>query len=353
MLDFANPILLILLVSLPVVYFLYWLAKLSRRRKIARFGNPSTLAPLMPDASHYKAGIKITLQLIALAAVVIILARPRFGETEQTDSKRGIEVMIAFDASRSMLAASTDDPKSISRLKRAKLLLEKLTDRLGNDKVGLVVFAGDAKVKLPLTTDYYSAKLILNDLDPSLMPYQGTSISEAINLSKKCFSNKKDVKKCIILLTDAEDHDGNAIDATKAVVDSGIQVNVIGVGTSKGARIPIGSGYLTDNDGKEVITAVNENAAKEIAKAGKGLYVNGSNTDALDKLVQQLDNRQKSDFGAVKYKNSAEQFPLFAWLALTLLICDILLLERKTSWLKHIHFFAELNKKKGYRREKK
>ena len=353
MLDFANPILLILLVSLPVVYFLYWLAKLSRRRKIARFGNPSTLAPLMPDASHYKAGIKITLQLIALAAVVIILARPRFGETEQTDSKRGIEVMIAFDASRSMLAASTDDLKSISRLKRAKLLLEKLTDRLGNDKVGLVVFAGDAKVKLPLTTDYYSAKLILNDLDPSLMPYQGTSISEAINLSKKCFSNKKDVKKCIILLTDAEDHDGNAIDATKAVVDSGIQVNVIGVGTSKGARIPIGSGYLTDNDGKEVITAVNENAAKEIAKAGKGLYVNGSNTDALDKLVQQLDNLQKSDFGAVKYKNSAEQFPLFAWLALTLLICDILLLERKTSWLKHIHFFAELNKKKGYRREKK
>lgn len=111
MLDFANPILLILLVSLPVVYFLYWLAKLSRRRKIARFGNPSTLAPLMPDASHYKAGIKITLQLIALAAVVIILARPRFGETEQTDSKRGIEVMIAFDASRSMLAASTDDPQ--------------------------------------------------------------------------------------------------------------------------------------------------------------------------------------------------------------------------------------------------
>ena len=107
------------------------------------------------------------------------------------------------------------------------------------------------------------------------------------------------------------------------------------------------------DDGKEVITAVNENAAKEIAKAGKGLYVNGSNTDALDKLVQQLDNLQKSDFGAVKYKNSAEQFPLFAWLALTLLICDILLLERKTSWLKHIHFFAELNKKKGYRREKK
>ena len=344
MLDFANPILLILLVSLPVVYFL--LAKLSRRRKIARFGNPTTLAPLMPDASHYKTGIKITLQLIALAAIVIILARPRFGETEQTDSKRGIEVMIAFDASRSMLAAS-DDPKSISRLKRAKLLLEKLTDRLGNDKVGLVVFAGDAKVKLPLTTDYYSAKLILNDLDPSLMPYQGTSISEAINLSKKCFSDKTDVKKCIILLTDAEDHDGNAIDATKAVVDSGIQVNVIGVGTSKGARIPIGSGYLTDNDGKEVITAVNENAAKEIAKAGKGIYVNGSNTDALDKLVQQLDNLQKSDFGAVKYKNSAEQFPLFAWLALALLVCDILLLERKTSWLKHVHFFAELNKKNG------
>ena len=328
-----------------MVYFLYWLAKLSRRRKIARFGSPSILASLMPDASHYKAGIKITLQLIALAAIVIILARPRFGETEQTDTKRGIEVMIAFDVSRSMLAASTDDPKSISRLKRAKLLLEKLTDRLGDDKVGLVVFAGDAKVKLPLTTDYYSAKLILNDLDPSLMPYQGTSISEAIEKSMKCFRDSSDTKKCVILLTDAEDHDGNAVETAKTAVEKGIQVNVIGVGTSKGARIPMDNGYLTDNEGKEVITAVNEPAAKDIAKAGKGIYVNGSNTDALDKLVQQLEKLQKSDFGTVKYKNSAEQFPLFAWLALVVLICDALLLERKTSWLKDIHFFTDFRNK--------
>lgn len=347
MLDFANPILLVLLVSLPVVYLLYWLAKLSRRRKIARFGNPKILATLMPDASHYKTGIKITLQLIALAAIVVIMARPRFGETEETDTKQGIEVMIAFDLSRSMLAASTDDPQSTSRLSRAKLLLEKLTDKLDNDKVGLVTFAGDAKVKSPLTTDYYMAKTYLNDLDPREMPYQGTSISEAIATSAKCFSDNKDTKKCIILLTDAEDHDGDAVKTAETVADKGIQVNVIGVGTSKGARIPLDKGFLTDNDGKEVVTAVNVDAAKQIAKAGKGTYVNGSNADALDKLVKELDKLQKSNFGTVKYKNSAEQFPLFAWLALILLICDILLLERKTSWLKRIQFFNDLTKKVG------
>ena len=348
MLDFAYPYLLLLLLAVPAVWLLYWLAQTARRRRLKKFGNPAVIAHLMPDASKYKPAIKITLQLIALAAVVFILARPRYGEKEQTDTRAGIEVMIAFDLSRSMLAPSTDDHKSTSRIKRAKLLLEKLVDRLGNDKVGLVIFANSAKTKLPLTTDFYSAKLILSDLDPNMMPDQGTSIADALNMAMKGFTKKENVHRAIILITDAEDHEGDAVETAKVAAENGIQVDVIGVGTSKGAKIPVGDDeYLTDREGKTVISKVDQQAAKEIAEAGKGIYVNGANPDALDQLCDALDKLDKSEFENISYKVSAEQFPIFAWIALFFLIVDIFLVERKIGWLKNVNFFSrDKNKSK-------
>ena len=341
MLDFAYPYLLLLLLAVPAVWLLYWLAQMSKRRRIRKFGNPAVLAHLMPDASKYKPALKITLQLLALVAVVFVLARPRYGEKEQTDTRAGIEVMIAFDLSRSMLAPSTDDPNRTSRLKRAKLLLEKLVDRLGNDKVGLVVFANSPKTKLPLTTDFYSAKLILGDLDPDMMPDQGTSISEALEAAMSGFSKKDNVHRAIILITDAEDHEGDAVKVAKAAAQKGIQVDVIGVGTSNGAKIPIGDGkYLSDYDGNTVISKVDLNAAKQIADAGKGIFVNGALSDALDKLAAKLDELDKSEFEDVSYTVAAEQFPVFAWIALVLLIIDIFLVERKIGWLKNVNFFS-------------
>jgi len=340
MFDFAYPYLLFLLGLVPVVWLLYRLAQISRRRKLKRFGNLRVLGGLMPDASRYKPALKITLQLIALAAVVIVLARPRYGETEQTETRSGIEVVIAFDVSRSMLAASTDDPKSTSRLRRAKLLLEKLIDRLGNDRVALVCFAGNAQTKLPLTTDFYSAKLILGDLDPEMIQFQGTSISEALEMSMSRFTKDENVHRAIILITDAEDHEGNAVETARAAAEKGIQVDVVGVGTSKGAPIPVGDSYLTDDDGKTVISTVNHKAAEEIAKAGEGIYVNGTAADALDQLSAKLDELGKSKFENVNYKVSAEQFPLFAWIALVFLIIDIFVVERKIGWLKNVNFFS-------------
>ena len=347
MFDFANPYLLVLLLAVPLVWALYELARMSRRRMLRRYGNPALLTPLMPDASRYKPAIKITLQLLALAAVIFVLVRPRYGEKEDTKRVAGIECVVCFDVSNSMLAQSTDDPKSTSRLRRAKLLLEKLVDRLDNDKVGLVVFAAEPKMKMPMTTDFYSAKMFLNDLEPSMIRAQGTNIASALDMSMRAFSQKKDVHKAIILITDAEDHEGKTIEAAKDAAEQGIQVDVVGVGTSRGARIPIAANsnqYMRDADGNEVITKVDEKAAAEIASAGKGIYVNGADPDALDKLSAQLDKLGKSEFKTVRYKISAEQFPLFAWIALLLLLADIFVLPRKSPWLKDINFFTRKNR---------
>lgn len=343
MFDFANPYLLLLLLAIPFFWAIYMLARFSRRRKLKRFGNPAVIAHLMPDASRYKPAIKITLQLLALAAIVFILVRPRYGEKEQTRSVSNLEIVVAFDVSNSMLAASTDDAKSTSRLRRAKMLLEKLIDRLEEDKVGLVVFAGEAKTMMPLTSDFYSAKLLVNDLQPTLIKAQGTSISDALEMSMAAFSKKEDVHRVIILITDAEDHEGQAVETAREAAKKGIQIDVIGVGTSKGARIPLGNGsgsFMVDNDGNEVITAVNEEAAAEIAKAGNGIYVNGANPDALTKLDEALKSLSKEEVRKESYKVSAEQFPIFAWIALILLIVDIIVVERKIGWLKNVDFFT-------------
>ncbi len=342
MFDFAHPYLLFLLFAVPVFWGLYKLARIQRRRKLRRFGNEKIVARLMPDASRYKPAIKITLQLIALAAIVIILARPRMGEREDTRQISNLEIMVAVDVSNSMLAASTDDPKSVSRLRRAKLLMEKLVENLADDKVGLVVFAGEAKTVMPLTTDFYSAKLLLNDLSPKMVRAQGTSIAEALEMCMAGLTKDENTRKVIILITDAEDHEGKAIETATEAAKQGITVDVIGVGTSKGARIPTGANsFMTDSEGNEVITAVDEKAAAELAKAGKGIYLNGADPNALSLLDKNLRSISTSDSGAVKYKVSAEQFPIFAWIALILLVIDILVIERKISWLKNVNFFSK------------
>lgn len=343
MFDFANPYLLLLLLAVPAFWGLYLLARFQRKKKLRRFGQDSAvISQLMPDASRYKPAIKITLQLLALAMIVFILARPRMGEREDTRQISNLEIMVAVDVSNSMLAASTDDPKSVSRLRRAKLLMEKLVEKLADDKVGLVVFAGEAKTLMPLTTDFYSAKLLLNDLQPKLVRAQGTNIAEALEMCMAGLTKNEKTRKVIILITDAEDHEGKAVETAAEAAKRGITVDVIGVGTSNGARIPMGNGsFMKDNDGKEVVTAVNEKAAEEIAKAGKGIYLNGANPQALARLDENLKAISTSDAGAVKYKVSAEQFPIFAWLALILLVIDILIIERKISWLKNVNFFTK------------
>ncbi len=343
MFDFAYSSLLYLFGVVVLFGLLFWWSRISRNRNLRRFGRVGVLEPLMPDASTYKPKVKITLQLLAIAAMVMVLARPRYGEKESRQSRiAGIEIMIAFDVSNSMLASANDDPQGISRLDRARLLLEKLIGELGNDKVGLVVFAGEAKTQMPLTTDFYTAKMYLNDLSTSMVQLQGTSVTDAINMSMHNFSSDEKVHKAIIVITDAENHEGDAVKAAKDAAEKGVQVDVVGVGSAKGAPIPLGNGdFLRDRDDQVVITSFDESSAKSIAEAGNGIYVNGSSNKALSSLTDALDSLDKTEFKKVEYKAGAEQFPTFAWLALILLVTDFIVLDRKSGWLKKINFFTK------------
>ncbi len=343
MFSFANPYLLYLLFLIPAIAGLYLLSRYSRKRKLMRYGKLAVLSPLMPDASRYKPWIKITLQLLAAAALVFVLARPRAGAKEEVSEVQGIEVMICLDVSNSMLASSTDDPKGVSRLQRAKLVLEKLIDRLDNDKVGLIVFAGDAYTQLPITSDFVSAKMFLNSISTEMVPTQGTSIGAAIEMAMSSFTPTDDMQKAIIVITDGESFDDDPIAATQTAVKQGIQVDVIGLGSTKGALIPIGRNgqFMKDDEGNPVTTRLDETMAQKIAETGEGIYVQGASSTVVKDIDEQLDKLAKSDLEKVIYSASAEQFPVFGWLALALLILDIFMLDRKVGWLKKINFFSK------------
>lgn len=345
MFSFANPEYLYLLILIPVIFGLFLLSRMIRAKNIKKYGNPALLEAQMPDVSKYKPWIKISIQLVALALIVIILARPRaMGNSKaETINVQGIEVMVALDVSNSMLASSTDDPNGISRLQQAKLLLEKLIDKLGNDKVGLIVFAGDAYTQIPITADFVSAKMFLSNIEPSMVPTQGTAIGAAIKMAANSFTADDKIQKSIILITDGENHEDDAVEAAKDAHDKGIQINVLGVGTPKGAPIPIGGkgNYMKDESGNIVITQPNEQIAQDVANAGKGIYVSGTNRDALNVLDARLKELSKSNISKNVFSPNDEQFPVFAWVALVLLICDIFVLDRKISWLKNINFFSK------------
>ena len=343
MFNFANTHLLYLLILIPAIYGMFYLARLARKKKLRIYGNINVLKPLMPESSPYKPYIKIVLQLVAVTALIIALARPRAGEKEEIENTRGIEVMIAFDVSRSMLASSNDDPSGINRLNRAKHILGRLVDKLDNDKVGLIVFAGEAYTQLPMTTDFVSAKMYLNSLSTDMIQTQGTTIGDAIALSMNGFSPDETISKAIVLITDAEDHEGNAVDMAREAAKKGIQVDVIGVGSTKGNPIPLDNRgtYLKDNEGNVVTTALNADAATEIAQAGNGIFINGASGSAINDLIDQLDQLEKGDIKHIAYKASPEQFPIFGWIALIFLVTDIFILDREIGWLKKFNFFTK------------
>ncbi|MBO7608709.1 MAG: VWA domain-containing protein [Muribaculaceae bacterium] len=345
MFSFANPQYLYLLLLLPAIAALFWLARQSRLRQLKKFGRQEVIDQLMPDVSRYKPYIQLSIELLLLAVVIIILARPRAGSSPTSTTVHGIEMMVAIDVSNSMNASSTDDPKDISRLQRAKMILEKIIDRSQNDKVGLIVFAGNAYMQMPLTGDVSSAKLFLNGINTNMAPTQGTAIGAAIEMACGGFSQSKKSQKTIIVITDGENFEDDAVAAARQAHKNGIQVSVMGVGSTHGAPIPMpGGGYLMDDSGSQpVVTYLNEEMAQQIADAGKGIYVNGNASDAVETLRDMLDKLAKTDLATIAYTQHDEQFPVFAWIALLLIIVLMLVIERKNPWLKQFNFFTRNN----------
>lgn len=337
MFRFENPIYLWLLLIIPILIILKIMMWYVQRKKLSRIGNPTLLKELMPDVSRFRPWVKFLLLTTALSSLILTLARPQFGSKISHEKRNGIEAIIALDISNSMLAQDVQP----SRLDKSKLMIENLINSFINDKIGLVVFAGEAYVQLPITSDYVSAKMFLSDITPSLISAQGTDIARAIRVSLSSFTQQKGVGKAIILITDGEDNEGGALEAVKEAKEKGVNVFILGVGDSKGAPIPLGNGeYLKDNHGQTVMTALNENMCKEIAQAGSGTYIHIDNTSlAQEQLNNELSKLQKGDSDAVVYSEYNEQFQIVALLSFILLLIEVCLLERKNPLFKRFNLF--------------
>ncbi len=348
MITFAYPHLLYLLLLIPAALGLFIWTRISRLRKLRRFGNPETLAPLMPEVSRYMPWVKLVFSLLIIGVLVVILARPRATggldeDSADTETTRGIEVMVCLDVSNSMLASSTDDEAGISRLQRAKFILEKLIDKMHNDKVGLIVFAGDAYTQLPITSDYISAKMFINNISTDMVPTQGTAIGAAIDMAMNSFTPDDKMGKAIIVITDGENFEDNAVEEAGCAANAGIQVDVIGLGSGRGVRIPIGrNNYMINpSTGEEVLTKLDDATASEIAKAGKGIFINGAASSAVNDIDKKMDELEQGEFSRKTFSPQSEQFPVFAWIALLLLVTDTIVVTRKISWLKKYRFFSK------------
>ena len=321
MLRFAEPTYLYLLFVIPVLLII-WLIHLRRTRTlINRAFDKRLQESLMPNRSKIRPLLKYVLSLIVYALLIIVLARPQAGTKISNEKRNGIEAMVALDISNSMLAEDV----APSRLDKSKMLIENMIDGFKNDKVGLVVFAGSSFVQLPITTDFVSAKMFLQSLNPSLIASQGTDIGGAINTCINCFTKKENVGRAIVVITDGEDHEGGAIEAAKAAKKKGINVFVLGIGMPKGGLIPDGhGGYMKDNHGNEVLSVLNEDMCKQIAQAGGGAYIHVDNTNsAQDALDSELGKLQKGDMLNAVYSEYDEQFQTFAFLATVVLIIDV------------------------------
>lgn len=337
MFRFESPAYLWLLWSIPLLAVIRFTCYKLRQKKLLRFGEKPLVNRLMPNVSKIRPSVKFWLSVAALGLMIVMLARPQMGSKISHEERNSIETIIAMDISNSMLAEDVVP----SRLQKSKMLVENLVDNFTNDKIGLVVFAGDAFVQLPITTDYVSAKMFLQDISPSLIRTQGTDIARAISLSMNSFTQQKGLGKAIILITDGEDHEGGALEAAKEARKKGINVFILGVGSTKGAPIPLGNGdYMRDDAGNTVMTALNEQMCRDVAKAGSGTYIHVDNTsDAQEKLNDELSRLQKGETDNVVYSEYNEQFQAFALLALLLLIIEACTLEAKNPLLGKLRLF--------------
>lgn len=340
MFRFAHPVFLYLLFILPFLVAFYVYAVIRKRRAIKKYGNPALLSNLMFEVSPKRQFLKFWLMFAAITLVIFIIAGPQFGTKVENVKRQGIEVMICLDVSNSMLAQDIQP----NRLEKAKQMLSKLTDSFSNDKVGLIVFAGDAFTQLPITSDYISAKMFLSSITPSMVPTQGTAIGAAINLAARSFTPNETSAKTIILITDGENHEDDAVGAAKQADGKGISVNIIGIGDLNGSPIPVGNSnnYMKDNQGNVVITKLNEQMCQQIASAGHGMYARADNSNsALKALQNQIGKMKKVDMNSKVYSEYDEQFQVLAWIALFILIVEFLTLDRKNRIFRKVKLFTK------------
>ncbi|MBK5721596.1 VWA domain-containing protein [Dysgonomonas sp. Marseille-P4677] len=339
MFRFANPEFLYLFFTIPVFIIGFIYLNIRKRKSVEKLGTLALVKRMMPELSLKRSYLKFWLILVVIGFGIVVLARPQFGTKVEKIDKKGIELVIAIDVSNSMLA---EDIKP-SRLAKAKQILTRIIDERKDDKVAIVVFAGEAFIQLPLTPDNQSAKLFLETIDPSLVPVQGTAIGSAIDISMSCFSNDADIDRAIVLITDGEGHEGNAEEAAARAAEKGVHVNVVGIGTAEGAMIPVAEGATNmkrDTQGQPVVTKLNEEMCRQIAKAGKGLYAHADNSNsALKSLQAELEKLQKKEIDGIAYSEYDEKYQIFAGVMLILLLLEICIFEKKNRIFRNVRLF--------------
>ena len=338
MFQFANPHILWLLLLLPLMLAALVVVGISRRRNIARFGNPELLRSLMGDISEWRVKTKTILFLVAFVCVVFAAARPQFGSRLKEQKSRGIEMMLVVDVSNSMLA----EDFAPNRLDRTRYAIDRLLADMSQDRVGLVVFAGEAKVQLPITTDYRMARSFVKRISPSLVSVQGTEVGQALSLAELSFSQSSEASRVVILITDGETHDNTALDVAKRLAERGIHIYAIGIGTPEGAPVKLDGEFIKDENDEMVVSRLNEVLLQQIATTSGGAYIRATNADfGLEQIVAQIEKMEQGELTTLRFEEYNEQFQWILAVAAVLLVLESLLLWRRNPRLKRFNIFNQ------------
>ena len=331
MLNFAQAQYLFLLLLIPFFFMIQALVLKMRRRKIRKFGDETLVSQLMPSYSKGKVWVRLVLFSIGFFFFVIGLSRPQIGAKLKEHETKGAEIMIVLDVSNSMLAADY----SPNRLERAKLAISRLVDKLRDDRIGLIVFAGNSFVQLPITTDYVSAKMFLNSISTESVPVQGTAIGEAINTAMRSFSVQSEKSRAVIIITDGENHEDDPVAAAGQAAELGVRVFTIGVGSPEGKPIPMDGELLKDKDGEIVVTRLDEKVLQDVAHAGNGVYVRAGNSEfGLNPIIDNINRMEDERYSSIVFEEFDEQFMYFLGIALFFFVLEMLVGDRRSK--KHL-----------------
>lgn len=326
---FAEAGYLYLLLLIPVFIIVQTLVLKIRRSRLQKFGDETLVKSLMPSYSKAKVWLRLSFFLLAFFFFVLGISRPQMGAILKEHKTRGAEVMIVLDVSNSMLA----EDYSPNRLERAKLAISRMVDKLREDRIGLIVFAGNSFVQLPITTDYVSAKMFLNSISTESVPIQGTAIGDAISTALRSFSAQSDKSRAIIVITDGENHEDDPVPAASQAAELGVRVFAIGVGSPEGKMIPFEGDYLRDKEGNPVVTRLDETVLQEVAAAGKGLYVRAGNSEfGLNPIIDEIARMDDEEYNSVVFEEYDELYMYFFAVALFFLVLEMLIGDRRSKY---------------------
>lgn len=326
---FAESRYLFLLLLIPVFIIIQTLVLRLRRKRLEKFGDESLVKELMPSYSRAKVWLRLSFFLLAFFFFTLGISRPQMGAILKEHKTRGAEVMLVLDVSNSMLA----EDYSPNRLERAKLAISRMVDKLRDDRIGLIVFAGNSFVQLPITTDYVSAKMFLNSISTQSVPVQGTAIGEAIGTAMRSFSAQSDKSRAIIVITDGENHEDDPVAAASQAAEQGVRVFAIGVGSPEGKMIPFEGDYLRDREGNPVVTRLDESVLQDVAAAGKGLYVRAGNSEfGLNPIIEEIAGMDDEEYNSVVFEEYDELYMYFFAMALFFLVLEMLIGDRRSKY---------------------